>query len=91
VRDVCRALPSVGAVVAHQGDLQPLGDQILGETERDATVRRRDPEDVGPRFGIHQARAAVVGDVDRDVVPVGDLPGGVDPGAVGHDGDCSGV
>jgi hypothetical protein len=85
------ALTPVGAVVREQRDLQLLGDQVLRVPEGDAMVRRRDAEDVQPRLGVDEARAAVVGDADRDAVVLGELPGRVDAGPVRDDRDRAGV
>ena len=74
-----------------QADLEPLRDQVLGKAERDPVVRGRDPEDVGALRSVDEPGAAVVGDADRDVVAVGELPGRVDPRAVSDDRDRAGV
>ena len=89
--DVGGALLAIGAVVVQQADLESLRDQVLRKAECDPVVRRRDPEDVGALRSVDEARAAVVGDADRDVVAVGELPGRVDPCAVGDDRDRAGV
>src|SRR5206468_3003750 len=80
--EIGRALLAVGAVVVQEPDPQVLRDQILGVAERDPVVRRRDPEDVRPLLWVDEPRAAVVDDADRNVVPVRDLPGRVDAGAI---------
>src|SRR3954463_3842777 len=81
----CAAGAAVARVVGEEGDLELLGDHVLGEPERHAVVRRRDPEDVGARRRIDEVLVAVVDDADRDVLLRGDLPAGVDAGAVGDD------
>ena len=52
-------LAPVAGVVGEEGDLQPLRDQVLGETERDAVVGRSDPEHVRPLRGVDEPGAAV--------------------------------
>jgi len=84
---VCRPLAAVRAVVGEQGDLQLLRHQVLRVAERDAVVRRRDPEHVGARLRVDEAGAAVVGDADRHPIALGDLPRGVDACSVGDDRD----
>ena len=72
-------------VVGQQRNLEALRDDVLGQTKRQTMVRGRDPEDVRAPHRVDEAPAALVGDPDRDVVAVGELPACVDAGPVRHD------
>ena len=56
------ARAAVAGVVGQERDLQLLRDQVLGEAERNAVVRRGDPEDVRPLLRVDEALVAVVDD-----------------------------
>ena len=64
-------------------DLELLRDQVLRVAERDPAIRGRDPEDVRPLLHVNEPGAAVVGDAHRNPVAARELPGRVDPRAVG--------
>jgi hypothetical protein len=66
--------------------VQAFRDQVLGEPVGDPAVGGSDAEDVGASVGVDEAPAALVGDSDREVAALGDLPGGVDPRSLVDDG-----